>query len=482
MSAHTASQKLEFMPVATWVEIVTPISVSGSWETGGTQAGIAFGDDSDISIDGELALTAWASSGDFIPVRYTTTVDADTQITFVGILTRRERTLTRMTFRADGMKVRIAATKTYSPMISRRPLFTRTTVSSADDPAGGGWNAGLGNYMLWQAGGRPYEQAASYPSAVFYYSCDHAILAPDWSWTAGEDSWAEGLRLAQASAGQLYQDSDGVVRYRQILGYGGGTIGETLTESSYQTLSQAIEPDLLRADTFTCQFLPRRRLGMQTVADDTTPRHVEPGETITIVLEPENPLVTLETTGGLLAETALVVAQQDGTRLDQATGYTHTVDFKAARTTITVTNDSDWPAIVYRVVLRGEPVVAAEAGSASAGSGVVERVLEQSVYIQTGDDAQRAVDMALAFYGNARAVVSVDGVVHNPSRALGDTVGLTCAAWSMSNQAHVILSVSQSQGRKASMTLADVSDLPNESEFFVVGTTYSGSDVRYLGW
>ena len=482
MSAVVATSTLEMMPAASWVAVPF-ISISGSWETGGNVGGIAFGDDSDIWCEGELPLSAWASTGDFIPVRYTTTVGAGTARTFTGILTRRERTLTRLTFRAEGMKKRIAATKAYSPMLNRRPLFTATTASSVDDPASSAWTAGLGNYLFWQAGGRPYEQAASYPSAVFYYSCEHAILAPDWTWAAGEDAWAEALKCAQDSGGQLYQDANGVVRYRQIVGYGGGTPAETFTTASYQTLTQTIEPDLLRADKFTCQYVPRRRLGMQQIADDTTPRHIEPGETITVVIEPEQPLATLELTGGLLNAAALVIAQQDGTRLAQgAGGYTHTVDSKAARITITITNTSAWPAILYRVVLRGEPVMATEAGSVSSGSGSIERVLEQSPYIQSRDDAQRAVDMAVAFYGTARPVVRVEGVVHSPTRALGDTVALTSSAWGMTAQAHVILGVSHEQGRKTALTLADVSDLPTAADFFIVGVTYTSGDTKKLGW
>ena len=178
-----------------------------------------------------------------------------------------------------------------------------------------------------------------------------------------------------------------------------------------------------------------------------------------------------------------MIAQQDGTRLAQgASGYTHTVDSKAARITITITNTSAWPAILYRVVLRGEPVMATEAGSVSSGSGSIERVLEQSPYIQSRDDAQRAVDMAVAFYGTARPVVRVEGVVHSPTRALGDTVALTSSAWGMTAQAHVILGVSHEQGRKTALTLADVSDLPTAADFFVVGVTYTSGDTKKLGW
>lgn len=481
---NAAIGTLEVYPVDEWLQVphAQIVSLKGSWETGGSVTGIAFGDDSDITLDGELNLAAWDMTGDFIPVRYFTDVNGVDAVTFVGIMTARSRTLTRLTFRAEGIKIRIAATKTYSPMLERRPLFTKTHATSADDPDDGAWDAGLGNYLFWQAGGRPAEQSAGYPDAVFFYSCDHAILAPDYSWTAGEDSWAEGLRLAEASGGQLYQDADGVVRYRQILGYGGGVVSETMDESTYATIEQAFEPELLAADVFTCQYLPRRRLGVQQIADDTTPVHIEPGESATIVIEPEQPIVSLETDAGLLPASAIVVALQDGTRLVSGAGFSHTLDIKAARITIVVTNESAWPAIVYRVVLRGTPIVAGEAGSVSSGSGAIERQLEQSVYIQSRADAQRSTDMALAFYGAARAQVRLGDVLHKPARALGDTVALTCAQWSMTAQHHVILRIEHAQGTRAGVTLADVSDLPAADQFFQVGTTYTGATEKYLAW
>src|SRR6185312_16223160 len=145
----------------------------------------------------ELTLGNWANTGYFVPIRYTTWMDADTSKTFTGIIIRRTRDMNKMTLDATGMKALIAATKAYSPSFPRRPVATKTTASSIENPATAGYIAGQINYLLWASGGRPYEQSGSYPLATFYYSCDHAILSPDWSWAAGEDSWAECLQLAK---------------------------------------------------------------------------------------------------------------------------------------------------------------------------------------------------------------------------------------------------------------------------------------------
>ena len=484
--AFLASFTLEYHNGTAWVAFASAsvLSVSGSWETTGAQGGVTFGDDTDASLSGEMTLAAWALTPHMTPIRYTTTIDADTTRTFTGVVKERSRDLNKMTFAAEGMKVLIAATKGYSLALNRKPVATKTTASSADDPGTPGWNAGLINWMLWQAGGRPYEQAGSYPTARFYYSCDHAILSPDWSWAAGEDAWAECLRLAKDSGGQMFQDANGVIRYKQVLGYGGQTTTDALSEASYATIAMSEDPGTVFATKVTCQYVPRRRLGTQQVVDDTTPRQVEPGATVAIVLEPQNPLASLEqASAGQLKPDALVVTQYDGS---PSTTFTHTLGIAAARITISVTNTGAFPIMIWRVRLRGDPIVAGEAGSVVADAGVspvVERMLEQSPYIQNQRDAQKIADMTLAFYGAARPVVTVTGCVHSPSRAIGAALLLTCATWSMTAIKHVILSVAHDEtGMQAAYTLAAVEDLPKTSDFFIIGVAYTSGDNKYLGW
>jgi hypothetical protein len=484
----TGSYLLERYTSGSWVTIAagSVLSVSGSWAVSGNeQNAVAFGDDTDADLRAELLLSEWALLPHLNPIRYTTTIDADTTRTFTGVVSERSRDLDKMSLSASGMKALIAATKSYSPAFARRPVATKTTATSVEDPADGAYAGGLINYGLWQAGGRPYEQAATYTAAPFYYSCDHAVLAPDWSWLAGEDTWQECCRLAKDSGGQMYQDASGVVRYKRVLGYGGVSTSDTLTESDYLTVEQTEDPGVVYATKVTCQYVPRRRLGTQEIADDTTPHHVEDGETVTIVIEPQNPIASLEVaSAGQLASTALVIAQLDGSLVAQgASGYTHTLDVAAARITIDITNASGAPFMVWRVKLRGDPIVAGEAGSVSSGSGTVERVLEQTPYIQSRTAAQRLADMTLAFYASVRPTVRASGCVHKPSRAVGGAVNLTVGNWSMSASKHVILEISHSEtGAQQDLTLAYVEDLPSVASFFVVGTTYSGSDTKYLGW
>jgi hypothetical protein len=482
----TSGYSLEYHNGTTWVAIAagSVLDVSGSWETSGDGSGIAFGSDTDATISGSLLLASWSVLAYMTPIRYTTTMDADTTRTFTGVVSKRGRDLDQMTFEAAGMKLLIAATKRYSVAIARRPVATKTTATSADDVTNPGWASGLINWLLWTAGGRPNEQAGSYPSATFYYSCDHALLAPDWSWAAGEDAWAECLRLAKDAGGQMYQDASGVVRYKQVLGYGGQSTSDSLDESDYATIEMTEDPGLIFATKITCQYVPRRRLGTQEVVDDTTPRPIEPSASATIVLEPQNPLASLEQlSAGQLKSEALNITLFDGT---PSTSYTHTLDITAARITIVVTNTATVPIMVWRVRLRGDPIVSGEAGSAVADSGatpVVERVLEQSPYIQNRRDAQRIVDMTLAHYGSARPIVSVGGCVHRPSRAIGAALLLACGAWGMSAVKHVVLSISHNDtGVSQDLQLAYCEDLPAVDAFFVVGVTYTSGQNKFLGW
>lgn len=487
----TADYLVELYYSGAWHSVAAGdvLSVEGKWEISGNRNNaIAFGDDTDASMDVGFVYSVWANLAHLGPIRYTTINSDDTTAkTFTGVITRMHRTLVDCDVGCEGLKVLIAATKIYSTMFERRPAATKTTATSIEDPSSGSYRGGLINYALWTCGGRPYEQAGSYPSAVFYYSCDQAALAPPYAWLAGEDTWDECLKLARASGAQMYQDASGVVRFKQVLGYAGVTATDSIGLDDYAEIEATTDPDVLQGNKWTCQYLPRRRLGTQQVADDTTPYHVEPGASVDIVIEPENPLVALETQAAdatQLRPEALVVASLDGSRLAQGvSGYTHSFDFKAARVTITITNASSRAATVWRVVLRGDPVVAAEAGSISAGSGSVERTIEQSVYIQRRSDAQRLAEMYATFYAAARANVRITGCVHKPSRYVGQTVNLSVGPWSMTNVAHVILDIEHGEtGLRADYELAYVGDLPDSSQFYIVGQSYLSGDTKYLGW
>lgn len=479
-----ASYTLQYHNGASWQTIAASsvLSVSGSATLDDNPAGIAFGSDTDTGMGADLLLSLWASLPYLTPVRFQTTMDATTNTIFTGFVTERTRNLERMTIQCSGPKVKIANTKGYSPMIERRPVATLTTASSIENPATAGYQAGLINWLLWTAGGRPLQQAGTYTSATFYYSVDGtALLAPRYAWAAGEDAWQECVNLARAGGGQMTQDGAGVIRYVNVLGYGGLSATETLDESDYATLDEDESPSALYGTKYTAQYLPRRRLARQEIINDDTPRQIDAGETETIILEPEYPITGIDrTAAGLLKPGALTITNRDATA---ATTYTHTVDVKAARITITIENTGTTPLMLWRIRLNGDPVVAGEAGSISVGSGSVEKVLEQSPYIQSRDDAERLAGMMRDFYSVERSRVSVRGAVHNPARALGQAINLTNAQWGLSAIKHVILEWTHDQtGAEDGFVCAPVADLPTAADYYRIGGTYTDASEKKLGW
>src|SRR6266542_188674 len=186
MPVTTADYLLEYFGGSIWGSMPDSdvLEVSGDWAVAGNRNNaLSFGDDTDATLSARLVAAQWVNLVYLRPIRFTTTNSADTTArTFTGVITQMHRTLDDCDIKCEGIKVLIAANKIYSPMLVRRPAATKTTASSVDDPTNVSYRGGLVNYALWQCGGRPYEQAGSYPSAVFYYSCDHAILSPDYSW------------------------------------------------------------------------------------------------------------------------------------------------------------------------------------------------------------------------------------------------------------------------------------------------------------
>src|SRR5581483_7853612 len=189
----TADYLIELYYSGSWHAVADGdvLEAKGSWEiTGQRNNAVAFGDDTDATFDAKFVYGVWANLADKLPIRYTTTNSDDTTAkTFTGVVTKQHRTLDDCDVQAEGIKVLVAATKIYSPMFVKRPVASKTTATSIEDPTSGSYAAGMVNYALWTAGGRPYEQAASYPSAVFYYACDHSILSPTHNWLAGENTW-----------------------------------------------------------------------------------------------------------------------------------------------------------------------------------------------------------------------------------------------------------------------------------------------------
>lgn len=489
MAIVTASTLVEWNSTGTWVDItafVVRVPDGVSQLTTGSDQPLAFGDSAESTCSFNVldTLTAGVDVTGYA-IRVTFSINAVPIQTFVGIITEQaESTIDAVvTLSCVGASEAIRVTKAYSPAFYLRPVATKTSAGSVEDITNGAYAGGLMNYALWRSGGRPFEQAGSYPSAAFYYSLDQAILAPTWSWLAGEDGWAELQKLAQAAGGMLYQGIDGVVRYKNPLNIVANSPIYPFDATQYGSATRSRKRGQL-ATKVIVSYIPRQARPLQEVVDDTTPRLIHHGATVTFSLEPQWPLKSLEISSGVvniegmsggaqLSATALIVTDLTGQIINQGgSGYTHTLTPQAQRITIAVTNAANRPIVLWRVVLRGEPITAGEAGNVEVGSGTAERQVGENPFIQSAGHATRLANLILTFYNTARASVEVSDGVFDPARSVGEVVNFTASRWGVSAVSHVIVKIAHKEtGAKADYTLAPVAGLPAASSYYIVSAS-----------
>lgn len=491
MTVHTSGYLVEWKPGATWDDITAyVVSVEGDFKTTGQGNGIAFGDSSDagatLVVDpnatgAPLSVATWA----YVPIRVTFTIDAGAARGAAGVIITFEQPADTVTFNVIGYKQLISTIRVYSGLLTNRPAATKTTASSIEDPSDPSYVAGLLNWILWAAGGRPYEQAATYTTAVFYYSLTQAPIAPAYSWVAGEDAWSEAVKLVRAAGGQLYQRPDGVVSYVSPLSIAGGSALFSLTQDDYQDITRKGSAEDT-VNSFTTTYLPRVVAGMQEVVSDTTPRVVAAGASVTIELEPQYPLAALETASGgtqLLAE-AISATSYDGTQILQGTGYTHLLFLAAQLVTIIITNVGSLPFVIEKITLRGQPLVPTEAGTMTIGSGTPTQTIEQNPLIQSRGHAQRLARMALAFYGTPRPIITARGCLYDPANhQIGVAGTLDMSDWGLSSAPIVILGVTiNDTGVSADLDLVETTGLPRLSDYFLVQAASQSGTTKKIGY
>jgi hypothetical protein len=469
---------------AGWVDITSyVISAEGGGEmTGNRDNALAFGDSSNTSativLKDDLGGFGWQRKA----IRLTYTMNGVSAVAFLGIMVGRRRRSNEqtLTFECMGFAELIRTTRAYSMLLYRRPIATKTTLTSVEDPTNIAWRGGLINYILWMAGGRPLSQNSNptYAAAAkFWYACDQALIAPLWSWTAGEDGWAECLKLAQASGGQIYQGLDGTVRYRQPYGIADATSTYTFDENVYDEngVEEEETTDQL-VDSVSCTFVSRQLRAMQKIIEETESRIIGIGEAAVIVVEPSWPIyeLDLDASGNLKAESFTISYPWFGSPVLN-TDYTLGLSWAAQRITLTVTNISSYPLILWGYRLSGKPVVVGTSGNVTVGTGATQRSQGDNPYIQNEHDARRLCKLIKLYYGSSRPVRSISGCPYDPARLVGEVVGLTNSRLSLTASPHIILSISHDDtGLFSSYELAYCGDLPVASEYFQIGPDYTG--------
>jgi hypothetical protein len=385
----------------------------------------------------------------------------------------------------EGWDRLIKDTPIYTPLRYRRMAATPTSASSLEDADDTAYAGGLVNEILWRAGGRPLEQAATYTTAVFYYTCQPSLMGPEWSWVGGENAWSELDRLCRACGGQVVQQPDGTIAYLSPLA--AAPSGYAIDGADYASAKESGRRDEYIAAA-RCSFAGRRLQPTQTVYEDTTPRLIESGASITITLDMERPVYDYVTRAGssvTLPDEAIVAVDVNANAYTYPIAFATYVEKSAARAVVSLANNASVPIIVCRLVLRGRPIAVTEEGQASYGSGTPERDIADSVgvYVQDRAHAERLCRLYVDVYGQIRPARQLSGMGYDPDRTLGEVVAVTISDWSLSGVNHRISAIqSQETGSTMDLTVVPITGIPTADELFLVGETYSGGDEREVGW
>lgn len=417
---------------------------------------------------------------------------SDKVVAFEGILIKRQRQDRAYQYECEGFNYQIARKKIYTGVFYRRPIATKTTATSIEDYTIPGSRPGILNRVFFTVGGRPYEQPgyATDPALKFWYSFDESIVKPRWAWVSGEDAWEETQRLVRAAGGQLYQNTDGVIYYKQPLSFGYVASGAILYDFHAGTF-QSITEDastVEQLDTIKASFVERVLQPMQEVYSSSTPKLLPAGELTNVPLEMQYPVYTYAsylTPQRLITSGAAIKATFfDGRDATQTSSFTVVINVQAAQLVdLTFNNATGEPISLNKVTLHGRPVTPGSENIASYTNGTgSEMMVEDNVYIQSFAQAYRLVRMYYDFYHVNRAIVTLDGVGYDPDRYLGEVVTLTHAEWGLSLAKHRIIALDYTNGDSMRVSLAPISGLPTRDDVFIVGNTYSDGTVKMVSY
>ncbi len=470
------------------------VSVEGEYQSGSSSDdGIGFGLAPAPSQSITFAREQISRSWDNRAIKTSLGFNGTNPLHFIGIINEAEHHRLGGSWRASGYQDLIAATpEVRTGLYYRRPLFTATSAVSNENPDAGG-ATGIGNILLWRAGGRPYAQSATYPTATFYYECSVSIMAPEWSWLNGGDAAQALDELCKTAGGVLFQGTDGVVRYQEpmVLGVGTPTIHYTDNVSAASAATRAASSlaqygDIRRVgktrrqvvDVVRCAFVARKLQGVQQVYSDTTTRMIEASSALVITLDITLPIYRVSrvvATGYTMRSTRETTTSE----LTVSIGTTY-----AQQVSVTLTNTLTEPVGVSALTVFAMPLVAMEEGTATYGTpGTPPRsyAVPDSVYIQSKSYADRLCRMYYDFYGTARPVVELTGCGYDPRRYLGEIVTLTDSVLGISAVSHRVIGISVSRtGVEMTLRLVSVAGLPVSSDFFDLGTSYSDANSRQL--
>lgn len=455
--------------------------------TGGDPSGIAMGPQ--IRPDGEVELWAagWSLAGNRTPIRISFGFGASDKLRrFGGIVVGRRRGRTTGRWQLRGWDAHIEGCEVRSPMFRRRAIATRTTLTSVEDPTLSTYRGGLINYILWMCGGRPAEQAASYPDALFYYRCTTALIGPEHTWIPGDNPWQVILRLCRAAGGQVFQDGDGVITYVDPITLASGTPNftfsdEILTQEQRAAQGKAsyedfeVEIDATAAlTTVSCNFVGRLVDGGQQVYEQTVPLRLAPGQVKVVPCDTRLPLYSVS---GVSIDAVITRSAVKAT----AAQVTASVALPSAqRALVTITNTLSEVVQIDAIRITGRPVSAGEEGSAqySTGSGRAVKV-EDSTYVQSMRHAAMLCRMLHDAGQTGGILHRLLGCGYDPDLFVGQIVGYTNADLGLSALRCRVVRIETEDGAWMDVALAPLAGLPTRDSVHIIGSISGTKDMAY---
>jgi hypothetical protein len=429
---------------------------------------------------------AWS----YRPVKVRVSVDGGAyQDLFTGPLLEQNDDGISLVYTAGGMDVIIQRAPIRTPVRRRRPIATLTTALTNEDPDSG--SPGWINEVFWRAGGRPWDQRAFYPlssTVTFYYACQGSSVAPSAYCVDGDNAWESLLLLAEAGAGQIYQDAAGTMHFVNPLSFGESALdpphlidGPNLTPNGipYGRLSRSLRAEGV-ISTAHAPFKVRGVQVMQQVYEDKAAYDIAPSAFRDFELAMQWPIATHG-----------AVTTEASTAQGVSTTVTPTVlATSGMRRVIRVTNPSGTVGlIVHRIATEGEPVSVVSEGTASfTGSSVgpfpAELRLPSNDAVQTYADARRWARMAVRFFNTPRPVYTLTDLPYSPALLPGVYAELTSSRRGLSAIPVRItrVQIERSGAKISSLSCVPLTGLPKLSDFFIIGTTYADGTTRKYGY
>jgi hypothetical protein len=433
--------------------------------------------------------------------------------TFEGVVVSERWSLddASMQLELAGYAELIEQCKTATPLISGRRAFTATTNATIEDPSNPACVSGYGNQLLWDAGGRPNTQRATYASDAarkFWYECNDALIEMPQGWAkSGEGHWSALQELARAACGQMIQSPDGVVRYwspfhitsdipstpyhltdDQITG------NVEVTRTAFETVGtqiikgtkRTVQPKQKIWALDSVRYLPAGGgagsgvYGSITLEFETQwpippglAENLAPGQLVPLA-QWTNATLTDFGNSPITAQTATATGNQISYGVVAATAQSFT---------LLISHDYNRPIQLHAIEFFGYPLQAVLNFEVRRGSGLPERTLDSNALIQDEIQAERLCEAMLAFYATDRPIIRVGGVWYDPRLTQGAWIEFSLPEWGWDHMPCVIIAPRITEtGTFVDLDLIPVGDLPRPDDFYVAGASYGTVWNQMLAW